>query len=172
MSFDIRSFIKEVSDPEEEESIEKEPKEKASPLTIEEKTIAHIVEVQTIASLLQKNEESRVERYLRLSKNLTKKERRCLEQQLLKPEGIPPFVGHRATHTSVDDRSVKIIFESDEDFELFRRFFRVNSYKGQNTRDVDIIVALVEALDRGSLEYNATDKTLDFIADNGERIPL
>lgn len=185
MAFDIRSFIKEVSDKEEEEiSTTPEPDDVVElnhyiencpdllPEYLKEEVLVEATgESCTVASFLQKGEESRVERYQRMSARLSKREKRVLEQKLLKPEALPTFVGTRPAGSAVEERTVKIIFETDEDLELFKRFFRVNNYKGQNTRDVDIIVALVEALDRGSLEYNASDKTLNFVTDS-ERIVL
>lgn len=116
--------------------------------------------------------DQRTTRFKKLAKGKTKEEVRELERTLLKPDVIPPFTGERPAKSSVEQRTVKIIFESDEDIDLFKHFFKVNTYKEQNTREIGAIVALVEAMDRGSLRYDQEQKTLNFVDDQGAEWPL
>jgi len=116
--------------------------------------------------------DSRRKRFEDATKGKSKEDVRELERALLKPDALPPFTGKRPPRSSIEQRTVKIIFETDEAMELFRQFFRVSSFKEQNTREIGAIVALVEAMDRGSLRYDPTQKVLNFVDDQGEEWPL
>lgn len=116
--------------------------------------------------------DSRVKRFAKAAEGKTKEEVRELERTLLKPDVLPPFTGKKPPRSSVEQRSVKIIFETDEDMELFRQHFRVNTFKEQNTREIGAIIALVDAFSRGVLRFDSKTNTLNFIDEQGEEWPL
>ena len=114
--------------------------------------------------------DTRVKKFLAAREGLPNEEARQLERTLLKPETLPSFTGERPTKSSIDNRTVIIIFEQDEDVELFKQFFRVNNYKGQNTRDVGKLMYYLEALERGSLVLE--DDGLYCVTDQGDKVLL
>lgn len=116
--------------------------------------------------------DSRVQRFQKAVAGKSKEEVRELERTLLKPNALPPFAGKRPPRSTIEQRTVKIIFETDESIELFKQFFKVSSFKEQNTREIGAIVALVEAMDRGSLRYDTENKSLNFVDDQGEEWAL
>jgi hypothetical protein len=116
--------------------------------------------------------DSRVQRFAKAAEGKTKEEVRDLERALLKPDVLTPFTGKKPPKSSVEQRTVKIIFETDEDMELFRQFFRVNAFKEQNTRELGPIIALVDALNRDVVRYNQQTQTLNFVDEQGEEWPL
>lgn len=116
--------------------------------------------------------DSRVQRFQKASQDKDKEEVRELERTLLKPDALPPYTGKRPPRSGIKQRTVKMIFDTDESMELLKRFCKVNTFKEQNSHDVGVIVALLEALDRGSLRYDTEHKTLNFVDEQGEQWAL
>ena len=107
-----------------------------------------------------------------LSFGKTNEEKRELERQLLKPDRIQPYTGTIPGQGPVEQRTLKMIFNSMGEMELFSKHFKVSNYKGANTRDVDILMAFVMALESGVLEFNHEDGNLYFVTDQNEKIML
>lgn len=116
---------------------------------------------------------SRVKLFEKVSKEKSKKKRRRMEERFLKPYVIPEYDGKLPGYNNpVESRKVMIIFDSEADLNLFRKFFKVSSYKGFNVRDVSLLLLFLDALENGSLEYDKEERKINFVGDTGERIPL
>ena len=87
---------------------------------------------------------------------LTQGETRKLEMALLKPEKLPPppVKLERKDISPIQKHTVLIILKNDEDYELFSRYFKILSYKTPNVTDLKLLMALLRALEDGTIVYD------------------
>jgi len=95
--------------------------------------------------------ENKVKKVDRLAKGKTKAERRKLEEHLLKPEKIKVYGGNKSQVDSLAGLKILLMFHKEEEFDLFHKYFKVNEYSGKNVSNVDLLVLILKAFDRGSL---------------------
>lgn len=86
---------------------------------------------------------SRVIQFKKLSRGLLNKEKRKLEEKLLKPEKIPPYTKNSTKYCSLEDRVIKIIVSKREDLELLKSLFKITYHGGACIADS---VKLIEIL--------------------------
>lgn len=114
------------------------------------------------------SKESRVERFLKLAKGRDKEDVRKLEMTLLKPESMRPYTGKapgRGDYSPMVKLALKVIFHSRESFQLFEKHFLISRPKGleaslRSVESLEKLIALVEALDRGIIEYDKENKKI------------
>ncbi len=115
-----------------------------------------------------KREDKIIEKFNGASKNATKKQKRILEEKLLKPQKIPKYLGDKMVSKGLEERSVKFIFNSLKDLERFKEFFITNTSNGNNTRDIDIIMNLIELFEDNILRYNREEKVIEINVSGNE----
>lgn len=98
------------------------------------------------------------------------------ERVCLKPSRISPYIGKLPGGGPIENRTVTVVFDSAEDLDLFRKFFKVNEYQGLNvgTRGGNLIplFLFLDALDRGVLSVDKENHKLEVVLDDGERIQI
>lgn len=112
---------------------------------------------------------SRAAKFEELARGKTKEQRRELEKTLLKPQVLPEYSGNIPGKSSIENRTVKIIFETSMDLELFKRHFKVSAYKELNVRDILLLIKFLSLLDEHILEYDSKEGTLFVIGETGEK---
>ena len=112
---------------------------------------------------------SKVKRFEELAEGKSNDEKRSLERIMLKPNVLQPYAGETPNKSPVLDRTVTMVMPTDNDMDLFKRHFRTSNYKGLNTRDIGIILALLDSIERGTLQYVHSEKKIYFIDDQGGR---
>lgn len=123
-------------------------------------------------SFLEQFKGSVAERFQQEAAQKTSQEElRELEQHMLTPARLPPYTGPKpGKGGSLADRQVIFFFESAQDVELLGKHMRVSGYNGNNTRDVALLLAVLEALDRGALVWE--NDTLYVTDDRDDRRQL
>lgn len=97
------------------------------------------------------------------SGTMTEPEKRKLEMEMLKPEKLPHYTGKLPgieAATPVQSRTVKVVLRTDEEFHQVKEHFGLRNYVEQNIKDVDKLVALLNALDDRTIIYDAETKTI------------
>jgi len=106
------------------------------------------------------SENDQVERYAQLKKGCDKEQTRDLEMQLLIPEKIQVHIGSQVTaKTSLDARTVCLVFPSNASIDLFKKYFRVSTYNGQTAHKLDLLIDFLQAIENGELLYDLNKKT-------------
>jgi hypothetical protein len=104
---------------------------------------------------------SRVERYEKLKQQCSKEQIRDLEMQLLIPEKLPPHVGSQTTaKTTVDDRTICIVFPNVSSVDLFKKYFKVSTYKGQTVHSINLLIDLLSSIEDGRIIYDAEQREI------------
>ena len=116
---------------------------------------------------LKSREDRVLEKFDRESKGKSKKEVRELERRRLKPTKLLPAKEIRGK-APVEKLTVRLVFATLADVELFKRFFKVNEYKGLNTHHLGMLLEFLECFERGSLAYDEKEGKLEFVNDRGE----
>lgn len=116
--------------------------------------------------------ESRVKKARKILKGKSKKERRKIEQHLLKPERIPEYTGELPKKGPIERRTIEIICKTETDVDIIRRHFKVSEYKRLNIRNITLLMKFLDALDEGSLQYEKEEENLYFVGEQGEKIQL
>lgn len=115
--------------------------------------------MSTILSFLGKSS-NRVERFERLKKSKSKEEVRKLEQALLEPEPIPEYTKEQPTNKGMHALAVKLFFNEQKDYDLFCKHFKVSQYIEASCYQLDILLALLKALEKGRLVYDEEKRKL------------
>ena len=95
--------------------------------------------------------ESKVKKLDRIAKGKTEAERRKLEEHLLKPEKLKAYGGDESQVDSLVGLKILLMFHTEEQFDLFHKYFKVNEYCGKNVSNVDLLLLVLKAFDKGSL---------------------
>lgn len=101
---------------------------------------------------------SKVERFEKLSEGKTPRETRDLEMELLQPEVIPTYAGEQPKHSAIypnRGKAIKFGFKTKEEVALVKKYFHVNQYVEQNVSEVSLLIALLKALEEGTIKYDA-----------------
>jgi len=99
-------------------------------------------------------QKSRVDRFEKASKGKTKKERRALEQKLLKPEKIPPYTGPAPTAEGIDQFAVRIILPGRDEFDLFEKYFKVSYSVEKSVSNLALLISILESIEQGEIQYD------------------
>jgi hypothetical protein len=99
-------------------------------------------------------------------------ELRALEQSLLKPKPLPPYIGPAKGRTDFKKKSLNLTFPNEQYIQRWMKFLRINQFKEYNTWDVDIFVLLLEHLESGRLSFNSKDRALILNKVNKKRIVI
>jgi len=95
---------------------------------------------------------------------ISKEKRRELEATMLKPDPIKPFAkgADQKPISNLTKWSVQLVLGSDENYELFSKFFKVNQYKGANVgyKQLAVLFAFLKAMERGNLSFDLETKIL------------
>ena len=110
-----------------------------------------------------KQKHSRAERFEGMSEDMSNEEQRELEQSLLKPTKLskplcPPPPASAKKPLSA--RTVKFVFPDTTTIERFKKHFNLSKYVEPSCIDNGIILALLDALDEGTLIYDKETQTL------------
>lgn len=119
-------------------------------------------------------EEFLLKEFLRLAaRTKTKQELRELEMALLKPAPIPSF--KKQITTGMSDfqlRTVTMTFPNKRYVEILGKFIRINSYKGNNSHDMDILVEFINLLESGRIVFDTEEKKLKLVTKKGRVLKL
>lgn len=116
---------------------------------------------------------SRVKRSAALSEGKSKTEKRNIEQAMLKPEPIVAYVGREpGTFSDVESRKITFVVPNDRYVDVIKKHFKVSSYMGLNIRNVEKIIAFLDALEEGVLRYDNNEEALYFVNEIGEEARL
>lgn len=105
--------------------------------------------------------DSKVERFRKLSKGKTPMEIRKLEKTLLQPEQIPPYGGPMPPSTAVrplSDLTIKLVFPNRKKLAVFEKHFSISHHIEQSVTNIDLLLALMKALDKGRIVYDKDTK--------------
>lgn len=104
---------------------------------------------------------SRVEKFSELAQGKDKKETRQLERKFLKPEPIKDHVGPKATAKGLEKWTVKLVFQNQEDFELFTKYFKVSKYVNPSVvpSHLKMLFDLMRGLESGAIAYDKKEGT-------------
>lgn len=107
-----------------------------------------------IDKFLTKKREDPVKKFETLSKGKSEKEKRELEQKLLKPNPIPTYTGKNIRYILNSDFAIKLVLSSQEEMELFGKYLNITEYKGKSITNYQIISDLFSAIENGEIKYN------------------
>lgn len=108
--------------------------------------------VSNFLNLLQGGD--KIEKFIQLAEGKTEKEKRKIELNLLKPvcnKKNREFLNNKNLSTAT--YSVKIYFNNREEFELFSKYFRVNTYIENNIKAKPIL-SILRLLEKKKLRIN------------------
>ena len=119
-------------------------------------------------------EETLINEFFRLAKKVVndKYALRELEEALLKPQPIPDYKGTEVGRTSFKRRSLIIAFPNETYIKRLQNHIRLNTYKDNNTWDVDIFIELINLLDSKRLLFNTKKKKFELTTRNGMKVTL
>jgi len=111
---------------------------------------------QNIRDMITGNEDKRVKRFAKLVEGKSAKEKRKLEEDLLKPSQLPKYTGPEPSAQGIEGRAVRMVFPDDESFNMFRRHFSVSTYQQNSISQTQIkpLLAFIRLLDKGVLTYD------------------
>ena len=98
---------------------------------------------------------NKVETFKKKSCGKSKKEIRKLEQEIFPPEKLKPYVGDKSTANGVKDMSCKIFFNTEEEWEMFNKYFRVSMYVQPSVADIKLLIDFLKFMDEGNVVYDA-----------------
>ena len=118
-------------------------------------------------------EETMIHQFFRLAEQCgTKQEMRDLEQALLKPVPLAPYKGTEIGRTEFKARSLIMAFPSKDHIDRLKPYMRINSYKDNNTWDVDMFVEMINLLERGRLTFDSKKKKFKMKTKKGKMVTL
>lgn len=97
-----------------------------------------------------------------MRKGKTKEEVRQLEQKFLKPSKLPAYHKPENAKDALISRTIKLVFVTEADVELFKKHFKVSTYKENNVLDTNLLIALLTELEEGRLAYDEKAKLLRY----------
>lgn len=93
----------------------------------------------------------------------TKEEKRLLEQQMLKPAILPPFSKKKKISSAIENRTVRLVFSDKDSFNLFTKHFSILKAGGNNIRNLDLLIAVLQELESGRMQYESSTGKITFI---------
>jgi len=92
---------------------------------------------------------------------------------LLKPtKARQKYGGPLPGGTDVERRTLKIIFKTDEDMELFGKHFPIAEYLEKNTENITLLMVFLDSLERGTIKYDKKTKEIYRQTKKGKRRKL
>ena len=89
---------------------------------------------------------------------------RQLEMEMLGPDPMKPFIGGvgKKTLSNLKKWSVQLVLGSDENYELFSKFFKINQYQGANVnyKQLVLLFSFLRAMERGNLSFDSVTNVL------------
>lgn len=107
-----------------------------------------------IEKFLKKNIQDPVSKFESLSKGKSEKEKRELEQKLLKPKPVPTYTGKNIRYILNSDFAIKLVLSSQEELDLFGKYVNITEYKGRSITNYQIISDLFKALENEEIKYD------------------
>lgn len=105
-------------------------------------------------------DESKLARFMRLKQGKSKEEIRKLEMELLRPEKLQMRVGAKMRAvTTLEARSILLVFPTDTSVDLFKKYFKVSKYKGQSAHRIEMLIDFLQVINTGELVYDANKHT-------------
>lgn len=83
-----------------------------------------------------------------------KREKRQLEQRMLRPDKLPPFDRSKSATNDMRGRTIKLIFPDNQSMALFKKFFHVSESVENSLRDMSLLFALLDELESGRIKYD------------------
>lgn len=102
---------------------------------------------------------NRVEQFERLVEGKSKEERRKIEMEMLRPDPIPPYIGEERRYIVNSEHTVKFVFASQDEMDLFGKYIPIASYIEKSVTDLKIIFDLLNAIENGHIVYNKKNGT-------------
>lgn len=96
---------------------------------------------------------NRVEQFERLVEGKSKEERRKIEMEMLGPDPIPPYIGEERRYIVNSEHTVKFVFASQDEMDLFGKYIPIASYIEKSVTDLKIIFDLLKGMDAGEITY-------------------
>jgi len=107
-----------------------------------------------IEKFLKKKMQDPVSKFESLSKGKSEKEKRELEQKLLKPKPVPTYTGKNIRYILNSDFAIKLVLSSQEELDLFGKYVNITEYKGRSITNYQIIKDMFNALENEEIKYN------------------
>lgn len=92
----------------------------------------------------------------------SKKEERELEMQYLKPDKLPSYVGKSPTINNIKKQSVKLVFKSEDDLQVFKNHFHVPKYIEPSVTNIELLMVLLEELESGRIKYDSKKQSISY----------
>lgn len=99
----------------------------------------------------------RVKKFKNLSVGKSKEEIRELEMLLFKPDESTDYTGEVVRHNINSEFAVKLVFSSQEEWDLLNKYFVVGHYIEKSISKLKLLIDMLKALDNGQLSYNKKD---------------
>lgn len=111
------------------------------------------------------NKKKRIENRMALFFNLlkkikTKEEKRELEEKLLVPVPLPIYIGNQPGLTSMQKKSLILVFKKEKDIKRFGKFITINPYINNNCYRLELFLELLNLLEKKILIWNSTTNKL------------
>lgn len=108
-------------------------------------------------------QESKVVKFLRLSKGKSSKEKRELEQRLLQPEVIKPYTGQPPGPQAKEPllkHTIKFVFARQHELDLVKRTLPVSNHVEMSVANHGLLIALLKEVDEGRISYDKKSQTV------------
>lgn len=116
-------------------------------------------------------QESKVVKFERLAKGKSLKERRKLEQTLLKPDKIKPYTGEKPGPQAKEPllkSTIKFVFAKKEELALIKKHLPVSIHVEQSVSNHGLLIALIREVDEGRITYDKKTKLLTICSSRDE----
>lgn len=110
-----------------------------------------------INKFLGKETSNKVAQFQKEKKGKSGPEVRKLEEQLLKPDKIPPYAGKQPPTSAKDPlsvRTVKMVLSNKDDLLLFKKYFPVLMYVEPCITKIDLLLDFLQELENGKIYYD------------------
>jgi hypothetical protein len=108
-------------------------------------------------------QEAKVPKYLRLIGGKNAKQKRELEQHLLKPEKIKQYVGNKPSAYAKEPllrSTVKFVFTKDDEMALVQKLLPVSHHVEMSVSNHGLLIALLKEVDEGNITYDKKTKSV------------
>jgi hypothetical protein len=108
-------------------------------------------------------QEAKVPKYLRLAKGKKAKQKRELEQHLLKPEKIKPYVGKKPSAYAKEPllkATIKFVFTKKEEMDLIQKLLPVSQHVEMSVSNHGLLIALLKEVEEGNITYDKKTKSV------------
>jgi hypothetical protein len=105
---------------------------------------------------------SKIETFKKKSCGKSKQEVRKLEEEMLKPEKLKPYIGKKSFADGVKDKSCKIFFNDEEDWDLFNKYFQISVYVEPSVANIKLLIDFLHAMEEGQVNYDTKSRKFTF----------